>query len=111
MLEQIQNTLTQVETRTLDPMGYIPILSTVTGTFRAILGVAEIVSAVALLAFMQFDTAFTFFAHGVANLARASVEVIPLINLITLTYDGSLDQEWDNSQFKKKGRFEYPREG
>lgn len=125
MLNNVKRSLEQIETRTLDPIGYYPVASTATGGLRAALGVAEIVAGVAAAVFMTLaivlsvgcilgekswrekigqiysESAF-FMSHGVANLARAIVEAVPFLNMITLTYDGSLD-----GQLQKTGRYSY----
>lgn len=118
LINKVATTLEQVETRTLDPMGYIPILSTVTGAARGILGTAELMAGIFAVIIGMFGNQreqgeyFGFakhcFTHGIANLARAGIEMIPFINMITLAYDGDLDHQGRGSQkYDKPGRFSY----
>lgn len=121
LTSRIPATLEQLETRCLDPLGYIPGVSTVTGTARTVLAVAQIVSATVLAIIgcvsaarnplnqdpWQFKWAADAFCHGCANLARGWVEIIPLINMITLAFDGALDAKNDHDPFSKPGRLSY----
>lgn len=100
----IQRSLEHLETNLLNPLGHVPAISTVTGTLRGIIGVAQV-------AFSVLATVFTLgfihlapevsdagyyvrhhFAHGAMNVARALIEIIPFVNLIMLAYDA--DTRW-----------------
>jgi len=117
LIEKIAQSLEQLETRTLDPMGYMPCLSTVTGLARSILAVAEltvgiVISIFGLLALMgertqELKLGAHLFGHGVANLSRGIIEMIPFINMITMAYDGGFDKAREQDPFPKPGRFSY----
>lgn len=104
--------LNQFETGFLNTMGHYPVASTVTGSVRSLLGVAELVAAVAggallLLGFILIVPAtldftlnredplltrlsrltFNCFVQGSSNLGRGLVELVPGLNLLTCLYD------------------------
>lgn len=80
--------------KTLNVLGYVPILGTFTGTGgRGVLAAAEIVSGIALavlyvisfanpLAPFYGQTAVLFLSHGFLNGFRANIEMHPMQSLI-----------------------------
>ena len=95
--------LTRIEL-SLNALGYIPLISTLSGCMRAVFGKIEIITAIGLAA-LKFLTDvmhgrepnwkdiahFLHYAlHGVANIARAYVEIIPFVNLLMLVRDATL---------------------
>lgn len=101
-LDQALHTFEKV----LNFAGYIPIVSTISGSIRIAYGKAEVVGAVAagaLLAIkalcntdadqrardMDYAVAVgvNYSIHGLANIGRGFVEAIPIINLSCLVYD------------------------
>ncbi len=107
MTTKIDKTLEQVENKMLDSVGHFPILSSITGSYRAVLATVQIVVGLAAMVFGIFAACCDdwklsklgakYFCHGFANLARASIEVVPLINMTLMAYDGA----------DKPGRFSY----
>src|SRR4051812_3054802 len=88
-IQSIARTLEHAETRYLNRAGYIPGLSTLSGAGRALLSLAEVISGIAMLAFSPRMGASIAY-HGLANTARAVIEIIPLINLIAYLYDNRM---------------------
>jgi hypothetical protein len=97
--DQMDESLTLFES-TLNTLGYIPIVSTFSGTARFIYGKVEAIVALAAVAFHfigsiagyaghegQVAKALPYVVHGFANMGRAVVEMIPLINLSCIFYD------------------------
>ncbi len=102
LIDQINRSLERAETHLLNPVGYIPVASTITGSFRGVLAVVEIVVGLAALllgvpALVWSDSSnpcelgMKYACHGFANLARTSIEVVPFISLTLLAYDGMCD--------------------
>lgn len=88
--------------KTLNHLGYIPIVSTFSGLFRVALGVTEVVMGhfYAIASFFQGlwnqdpNTKYRFYrgvlivVHGQMNATRASLEIIPIVgNILCLFYD------------------------
>lgn len=91
----------------LNVAGYIPFVSSISGTLRVALGKVEIIGAIAAGALLGIKGIFaptaelrsteinyaigvaaTYSLHGFANIGRGIVEVIPLFgNISTLVYD------------------------
>lgn len=87
--------------------GYIPILSSGSGVLRAVLGKIEVIGAIAVAALIAVKALFnpdayardaeikkavevlvTYSLHGVANIFRGIIEIVPLLSLATcLPYD------------------------
>ncbi|MBS0606124.1 MAG: hypothetical protein AB7H48_05785 [Parachlamydiales bacterium] len=101
-LDQALHTFEKV----LNFAGYIPIVSTFSGSIRIAYGKAEVVGAIAAGALLavkalcntdaekrarDFDyaagVAVNYSIHGLANIGRGFVEAIPIINLSCLVYD------------------------
>lgn len=112
----LDKTLATVE-KFLDVAGYIPVVSTFSGAFRIKYGKVETVASVglsavsALYAVCKQDQAerargldravevLTYSIHGIANVFRGAIEMVPFLSLFTcLPYD------------LLKARFTYPRE-
>ncbi len=98
-LDQMDEFLTLYE-RTFNFLGYIPIVSTFSGTARFIYGQVEAIVALAAVAFHfigsiagyaghegQAAKALPYVVHGLANMGRSVVEMIPIINLSCILYD------------------------
>jgi hypothetical protein len=80
--------------KTLNIFGYIPIVSSFSATIREAFGDVELISGVAIAAFSalannerQVDHGVELAIHGVANICRSCVEMIPFINLACIPYD------------------------
>jgi hypothetical protein len=79
----------------LNVLGYIPGVSTFSGTIRILYGKIEIISglAIALISSCfrandrQIAHGMELVVHGIANLGRGLVELIPFFNLICIPYD------------------------
>ena len=78
-------------------VGYFPILSTVSGYVRAVFGAVELVTAVALAALqmlrlLDFEGVLetgVYALHGVANIVRGMIEMMPIINMFWFLYDNA----------------------
>ena len=109
-MKRIHCTLEHLEKNVLNPM-YAPVASSVAGVARAVLGVAQVgIGGLAYLLGPRFDNSdeVTYygkhhFVHGIMNLSRAIIEMIPFVNLLTLAYDA--DAQW--GQVNNPGRFQY----
>jgi hypothetical protein len=90
----------------LNIAGYIPVVSTFSGSFRASYGKLEVIAAVAAAALMAVRALFLnaedrnqelkkavevlvhYSLHGLANIMRAALEIFPFVSLVTcLPYD------------------------
>ena len=96
--------------KALNVLGYIPIVSSVTGFVRVQYGKFEVVASIAVAAFkfiaslfarsdaqraqleMESVQALTYIKHGLANFARGMVEMIPFVNLIMIAHDRIYDR-------------------
>lgn len=110
-INNIQNSLEHLETNALNPIGRAPVASSVTGTCRAIIAIAQIsLGALGYLfgvAFEEREAAYYgghHFMHGIMNFSRAILEVIPLVNLIPAAYDSNT--EWNDANANPH-RFSY----
>src|SRR5262245_434433 len=108
-ISSISRGLEKVETKILDTLGYIPVVSTFSGIFRTKMGLVEVIVGIATsifgaLANNQIINEFgnKLFVNGCANILRGSIEMIPIVNLLTLIYD--ID---DHGHFTKPDRFSY----
>lgn len=74
--------------RALNYPGYVPGLSSVTGVFRMVLGVIEmVVGAIFAALFCQSDEVGRII-NGALNVFRGAVETVPILgNVILITYD------------------------
>ena len=94
------NTLKSFEQK-LNPLGYLPGISIVSGTVRALFGIAEMISGLAKAAFQtmnpnrnletqktRIDFDIELCMHGLANIVRGVIESIPLFgNAACLCFD------------------------
>jgi hypothetical protein len=91
----------------LNIAGYVPLVSSVSGVIRAVLGKIEVIGGIATGAILAIaalfnphasqrhaqlnkaaEVAVKYSLHGVANLLRGTIEVFPLLSLVTcLPYD------------------------
>jgi hypothetical protein len=85
--------------------GYVPFLSTLSGAFRLIGGLIEVITGVVFSIFNAIAMAaardpknkdfykknvylgMMYSGHGVANIVRSFVEIFPFVNLVTIKYD------------------------
>ena len=114
-LSSVDKSLELIETKILDPAGYFPVASSVSGALRSVLGVALIVIGLSAAIFSALKYVFTstdseenkaiadmdqgvrYFSHGVANIYRGIVEMLPYINMITIPYDGGTVRDYFKS--------------
>lgn len=96
-IAKIASSLDNIENKILDPLGYIPVISTISGLGRGCLAIAQVVAALftAIISLIgitsELNLAGRLFVHGFANLTRAAVEIIPFVgNILTLIYDEGL---------------------
>lgn len=108
-IEKLQNSLEHLEQGTLNNIR-APVASTVSGGVRAVIGVVQVVfGAIAgLYGLMSGDSETRYygthhFVHGVLNLGRALIEIIPFVNLLMTAYDSNKD--W--SKYDSSNRFNY----
>lgn len=106
--------------KTFDDWGWIPVVGTLPGMLRQFLGLVELVSAVAAVAFNIVRGLFiedgeekrellgvsqflvdNYATHGIANVVRGQIESIPLVNLIFYLYN-------KNPQIRMQYRCESP---
>lgn len=98
------NTLAKIE-KGFNYAGYVPGLSTLSGATRWCAGMIEAIIGLALATFFMFGKVFVtnekrvmnftisenyameFARNGLGNVARAYIEIIPLINMTTLIND------------------------
>lgn len=89
--------------KTLNVLGYFPLLSTGTGPFRLIVGIGTIIASAVKAPLCLIADQFqrrpyssshrcykhlTYIAHGLANVIRGFIEAWPFIgNLLTICYD------------------------
>lgn len=77
----------------LNEIGHVPIASTVIAPIRGLLAVAEIVGGIGLLMICGFCSdsskgwGVIYVQKGLENLIRAVIELIPIVNLLTILYD------------------------
>ncbi len=120
----INKCLEQIETKVLNPIGHIPIASTPIGAVRGLLGLVETVAGIGLtilgaaIGASKKDDEYgvdqdkyelrnygiQYLCHGVANIGRGMVEIIPILNMLTLCYDGLFDDrdslDYEPTRFK-----------
>ena len=96
----LERSLAKVETG-FNIAGYVPIVSSMTAPFRASYGKVEIIAALVCATYKFAEGAVTasgesfresmrianMAGHGLANIGRSVVELIPFINLLALLYD------------------------
>ncbi|MEI6242148.1 MAG: hypothetical protein WCP39_01945 [Chlamydiota bacterium] len=93
-ISEVEGTIIYVE-KVLNIFGYIPIVSSISGPIRAIMGKIQVIACavLAVLAFLTGREAMAWrcvicFVHGVANYFRGNIETIPVIgNIACLVYD------------------------
>ncbi len=81
--------------QTLNVFGYIPIISTFSGSIREAYGSIQVTAGIAFAILSslsqnndrQAEHGVEIAIHGFTNMCRATVEAIPFINLITIPYD------------------------
>lgn len=91
----------------LNIAGYVPLVSSISGPLRMVLGKCEVIGGLATAAFMAIaalfdphpveklhqlnralEIAVKYTLHGAANLFRGTIEAIPFVSLVTcLPYD------------------------
>ena len=88
----------------LNQAGYFPGVSTLSGCCRILLGVVQVVGAVAFSIFKTvallmkgasfkntmrnvFSYPIMYGGHGLANIVRGSFEAVPFVNLLFIKYD------------------------
>ena len=87
----------------LNSIGYIPVVSTISGAGRFCYGKYQLIAAIACGVFIAFsscvaadksrrlgeavDIVWEYGVHGVGNMIRGSVEILPLVNLLCIAYD------------------------
>ncbi len=91
----------------LNTAGYLPIVSTVSGSLRVSFGKLEVIGAIVVAAFIAIKALFNpdpiekylqlekatqilvkYSLHGAANVLRGTLEIFPLLSLVTcLPYD------------------------
>ncbi len=92
----------RIETDFFNILGYIPVVSTVSGSARALYAKTMVITSLFLYATTWIQSLVNgetpehisdraiyqkFIVHGVANLIRAMVEIIPIFHLLTIPYD------------------------
>jgi hypothetical protein len=87
--------------QSLNSAGEIPVLSTITGSLRITLGLAETISNIALSLLALFPLVFqnnkrmigecaNHSVHGIINIIRGAIEALPIIgNVIMYAYNRS----------------------
>jgi hypothetical protein len=81
--------------KTLNVFGYIPIISTISGSIRAVYGKVELISGLGIAAISSLSCSYNrnvdhgleLAVHGLANICRAAVEIIPFVNWLCIPYD------------------------
>ena len=77
----------------LNVFGYIPIVSSVSGSVRQVYGNVQVIGglATAVLSSLsnqrQAEHGLEIAVHGIANMCRSSVEMVPFLNLACIPYD------------------------
>lgn len=97
--DQMNQLLTSFE-KGLNVVGYVPIVSTISGSVRLAYGKLEAIVAIAAIAFHfmagligiegsaeKLRAAVPYVLHGFANMGRGLVEILPFINLTCYLYD------------------------
>ncbi len=96
--------------------GYIPIFSSVTGGMRiingmvhVIIGISKIIFAVQTDIFRNFNyrnkifKGFYFTAHGISNILRGAIELIPVVgNIAMIIYDIVMPRFKYDLEYKKQ---------
>lgn len=80
---------------TFNILGYIPVVSSISGPFRQYFGIAKIVASIALAIFAAIGAATTapgivsyFLFAGCLDIIRGGVEKVPVLgNLACIVYD------------------------
>lgn len=93
-LQSLNTALTNLELA-LNVVGYIPFLSTYSGSLRICIGKIELISALAAAAILTIAGAnartendqrpiecLVYAAHGAGNIARGLIEVFPFLSLL-----------------------------
>lgn len=110
-MKTVENYAARLE-QLLNPIDYIPYVSTFSGVARFVAGLIEIVAAGVFAAyramrvlftnkgcfFNVFERAFIYTLHGMANMVRGAIAIYPWWNLLLVVHDFKL------------GRFNYPEE-
>jgi len=87
----------ELERQVLNPCGYIPFVSSISGPLRALIGVIQTVaySALSFVAFTDGARALSerfdcTMKNGLANIFRGCIETVPIAgNLLCYTYDSN----------------------
>lgn len=116
-MDSFENKMALLETKILNPLGYIPIVSSFSAGARASFSWIQGIAFAVLAAFYEVESlkakgneaevlhektwrCLNEMGHAVLNHGRAEVEAVPILgNVATLTYD-----------FVLKERFKYPKE-
>lgn len=97
----LQKVLTRLEKNVLNELGHIPILSTITGSLRALMGLGQVsIGLLGMITGIVTGKDSRFYGlqqllHGIANISRSIVEIIPFFNLLLIDYDSR-----ENSRFE-----------
>jgi len=81
--------------QTLNVFGYIPIISTFSGSIREAYGSIQVTAGIAFAILSslsqnndrQTEHGVEIAIHGFTNMCRAFIEYVPFLNLITIPYD------------------------